>query len=60
MSFQRPLKGKEAALAQMGRGVDVIYHAAGSTGVGVIKAAQEKKQFAIGVDQSRPILHPER
>lgn len=58
-AFDDPNKGKEAALAQIGQGVDVIYHAAGSTGVGVIKAAAEKKKYAIGVDQPQSHLAPD-
>lgn len=49
-AFTDPAKGKELALAMYQNGADVIYHASGSTGLGVFKAAEEQKKFAIGVD----------
>ncbi|GAB4322397.1 MAG: BMP family ABC transporter substrate-binding protein [Candidatus Sumerlaeia bacterium] len=49
-AFTDPAKGKELALAMYQAGADVIYHASGSTGLGVFKAAEEQKKFAIGVD----------
>jgi basic membrane protein A len=49
-AFKDPVKGKEHALAQHGRGADVIFHASGSTGLGVFEAAREKGFLAIGVD----------
>ncbi|MFW5938439.1 MAG: BMP family lipoprotein, partial [Halanaeroarchaeum sp.] len=54
-SWSDTAKGKEIALSMYENGADVVYHAAGGTGVGVFKAAREKGRFAIGVDadQSR-------
>lgn len=52
-SFKDPSKGKELALSQIGRGADVIYHASGSTGLGVFEAARDKKILAIGVDSDQ-------
>jgi basic membrane protein A and related proteins len=49
-AFKNPVKGKEHALAQHARGVDIIYHASGSTGLGVFEAAREQGFLAIGVD----------
>lgn len=49
-AFRNPGKGKELALSQYGRGARVIYHASGSTGLGVFEAAREAKALAIGVD----------
>jgi basic membrane protein A len=49
-AFKNPAKGKELALAQYGAGADVIFHAAGSTGLGVFEAARERGRLAIGVD----------
>lgn len=49
-AFKNPAKGKELALAQAGKGADVIFHASGSTGLGVFEAAREKGIYAIGVD----------
>lgn len=53
--FTDPVKGKEAALALYGQGADVVYHAAGGSGLGLFQAADELStddQFlwAIGVD----------
>jgi len=52
-AFADPTKGKELALAQYDRGVDVIFHAAGNTGDGVLGAARERKRWAIGVDSDQ-------
>jgi len=49
-SFSDPAAGKEAALSMYDSGADVVYHAAGGTGLGVFQAAQEQGKFAIGVD----------
>jgi basic membrane protein A and related proteins len=49
-AFRNPGKGKELALSQYGQGVDVIYHASGSTGLGVFDAARQTGKLAIGVD----------
>ncbi|MBM3308291.1 MAG: BMP family ABC transporter substrate-binding protein [Candidatus Eisenbacteria bacterium] len=57
-AFADPAKGKELALLQFGRGVDVIYHASGSTGNGVIEAAREKGKYAIGVDSNQNYMAP--
>ena len=57
-AFADPAKGKELALLQYGRGVEVIYHAAGSTGNGVIEAAREVNRQAIGVDSNQNYMAP--
>lgn len=49
-AFRNPGKGKEIALNQYGQGVNVIYHASGSTGLGVFEAARQTGKFGIGVD----------
>jgi basic membrane protein A len=49
-AFKNPAKGKELALAQYEQGADVIFHASGSTGLGVFEAAREKGKLVIGVD----------
>jgi len=49
-AFKDPARGKELALAQIGRGADVIYHASGSTGLGVFEGARQGRIRAIGVD----------
>lgn len=52
-AFDNPDKGKEIALAQNKQKADVIYHASGACGIGVIQAADEKGFWAIGVDQDQ-------
>src|SRR5215216_999642 len=54
-AFRNPAKGKELALKQIGQGADVIYHASGGTGAGVIATAAEKKVYAIGVDSDQSL-----
>jgi basic membrane protein A and related proteins len=49
-AFKNPSKGKELALSQYAAGADVIFHASGSTGLGVFEAARATSRFAIGVD----------
>jgi basic membrane protein A len=53
--FDDPQRGQEIALSQMGAGADILFHAAGSTGIGVIKAVQNKGAgfYAIGVDKDQ-------
>ncbi len=57
-SFADPVKGKELTLSQIGRGADVIFHASGTTGNGVIEAAREKGVYAIGVDSNQNHMAP--
>src|SRR5208283_216687 len=49
---------KTAAATLYGEGADIVYHAAGRAGMGVIKAAQEHKLYAIGVDSDQDALAP--
>ena len=49
-AFRNPGKGKELALSQYAQGVNVIFHASGSTGLGVFEAARQTGRLAIGVD----------
>ena len=49
-AFKNPGKGKELALSQYQSGVNVIFHASGSTGQGVFEAARVMNKLAIGVD----------
>ncbi len=53
-TFDDPAKGKEAALAQISTGADIIYQSADAAGVGALQAADEKGVKAIGwgVDQN--------
>lgn len=52
-AFKDPAKGKELALSQYNNGADIIFHASGSTGLGVFQAAKEKGKLAIGVDSDQ-------
>lgn len=52
-AFRNPGKGKEMALSQFSQGVNVIFHASGSTGLGVFEAARSAGKFAIGVDSDQ-------
>ncbi|MDF2592471.1 MAG: family transporter substrate-binding protein [Clostridia bacterium] len=54
--FDNPDKGKEVALAQYANKADVIYHASGACGIGVIQAADDKDFWAIGVDQDQSAI----
>ncbi|MGB9678760.1 MAG: BMP family lipoprotein [Thermoanaerobacteraceae bacterium] len=58
-SFTDPATGKQMALTQISQGADVVFQVAGGTGEGVIKAAQEKKVYAIGVDADQAYLAPD-
>jgi basic membrane protein A len=49
-AFRNPGRGKELALSQYAQGVNVIFQAAGSTGLGVFEAARSSNKMAIGVD----------
>lgn len=49
-AFRNPGRGKELALSQYQSGVNVIFHASGSTGLGVFEAARASGKLAIGVD----------
>ena len=49
-AFRNPGRGKELALSQYQQGVNVIFHASGSTGLGVFEAARATRKLAIGVD----------
>ena len=49
-AFRNPGRGKELALSQYQQGVNIIFHASGSTGLGVFEAARTMNRFGIGVD----------
>jgi basic membrane protein A len=57
-AFKDPVKGKELALSQFKQGADIVYHASGASGEGVIEAAKEMKKFAIGVDSNQNWIAP--
>lgn len=52
-AFKDPTKGKELALSEYHQGADIIYHASGSTGLGVFEAGRELGKYAIGVDSDQ-------
>ncbi|MCF7949407.1 MAG: BMP family ABC transporter substrate-binding protein [Spirochaetia bacterium] len=58
-SFTDQAKGKEAALAMIEQDADIIFHAAGLTGLGAIQAAKEEGVLAIGVDVDQNNVAPE-
>ena len=57
-AWNDPGRGAELAKGQFDRGVDVVYAAAGSTGIGVLQAAKDRGKLAIGVDSNQNHLHP--
>ena len=57
-AWANPTRGKELALSQIGRGADVIFHAAGATGMGIFNAVEEKNVYAIGVDSNQNGIKP--
>ncbi len=57
-AWNNPGKGAELAQSQIDRGADVIYQAAGGTGIGVIRAAADAGKFSIGVDSNQNHLAP--
>jgi basic membrane protein A len=57
-AWNDPVKGGELAKSQIDRGADVIYHAAGGTGIGVMQAAADAGKLGIGVDSNQNGLHP--
>lgn len=59
-AWSNPTYGKELALSQISRGADVLFHAAGATGMGVFNAVEEKSVFAIGVDSNQNGVKPGR
>ncbi len=58
-SFTDQAKGKEAALAMIEKGADIVFHAAGLTGIGAIQAAKEQGIMAIGVDVDQNNVAPD-
>jgi basic membrane protein A len=57
-AWNDPAKGAELTQSQIDRGADVIYHAAGGTGMGVIRAAADAGKLAIGVDSNQNGIAP--
>ncbi len=57
-AWNDPTKGAEIAKAQKSQGADVIFAAAGGTGMGVLQAAADEGILSIGVDSNQNHLHP--
>ena len=58
-SFGDASGGKTAVNTMVTKGADVVFHAAGGTGIGVIDGCKENKIWAIGVDSDQSPLAPE-
>jgi basic membrane protein A and related proteins len=57
-AWNNPPKGKELAMSQYEAGADIIFAAAGASGLGVFDAAEDQKKFAIGVDANQDWTKP--
>ncbi|MGB1237840.1 MAG: BMP family lipoprotein [Pseudomonadales bacterium] len=57
-AWNDPAKGGELARSQFDRGSDVVFAAAGGTGIGVYQAAKDAGKYAIGVDSNQNHIHP--
>jgi basic membrane protein A and related proteins len=57
-AWNNPGKGRELANAQYEQGADVVFQAAGNSGLGVFDAAEAHDQFAIGVDANQNWVKP--
>jgi basic membrane protein A len=53
-----PVRGAELARSQIAQGADVVWAAAGTTGLGVMQAAKDAGKLSIGVDSNQNHLHP--
>ncbi|MCT4660661.1 MAG: BMP family ABC transporter substrate-binding protein [Tissierellales bacterium] len=58
-SFSDAAKGKAIAQKMYNDGADIVFHAAGNVGSGVIEAANEMGKWAIGVDRDQNYLAPD-
>jgi len=58
-AWNDPVKGGELTRSQIGQGSDVVFAAAGGTGVGVLQAAADEDIMAIGVDSNQNYMHPD-
>jgi basic membrane protein A len=59
-AWNDPGKAKELAVAQIGRGADVIFAAAGNSGIGAFDAAEQRGVYVIGVDSNQNWIKPGR
>lgn len=57
-AWSNPERGAELAKKQFSKGVDIIFAAAGGTGLGVYQVAKDEGKYAIGVDSNQNYIHP--
>ncbi|CAM3474308.1 BMP family ABC transporter substrate-binding protein [Paracoccus nototheniae] len=57
-AWNDPVRGGELTRAQISQGADVIYAAAGGTGIGILQTAADEGILSIGVDSNQNALHP--
>jgi basic membrane protein A len=57
-AWNDPVRGGEITSAQIAQGSDVVFAAAGGTGVGVLQTAADSGILSIGVDSNQNHLHP--
>ncbi|MDX1782118.1 MAG: BMP family ABC transporter substrate-binding protein [Thalassovita sp.] len=57
-AWNDPVKGSELTKAQIAQGADVVYAAAGGTGVGVLQTAADENILSVGVDSNQNYMHP--
>ncbi|MBM7866493.1 BMP family ABC transporter substrate-binding protein [Heliobacterium gestii] len=58
-AYLNPRRAKELSEWQYNAGVDIIYHAAGASGIGVMEAARDRNRWMIGVDADQSLTAPE-
>lgn len=57
-AWNNPGKGKELAVAQISRGADILFTAAGNSGLGAFDAAEQYNKMVIGVDSNQNWVKP--
>jgi len=57
-AWNDPVTAGELAKAQFNRGADVVYAAAGGSGIGVLQAAADEGKYSIGVDSNQNYIQP--
>ncbi len=57
-AWNDPVRGGELTRTQISQGADVVFAAAGGTGLGVLQTAEDEGIFSIGVDSNQNYLHP--
>jgi basic membrane protein A len=57
-AWNDPVRGGELTRAQVAQGADVVFAAAGGTGLGVLQTAADEGILSIGVDSNQNYLHP--